>query len=173
MWSDPTVYLIAVPVALAMELWSMFLHGALWHGPLWFGHRSHHRERPGGARSRGWEANDVFALMHAGFAIALFALASRHPETVWAAPLTGVALGMTAFGAAYFAVHDGFIHGRLPLAWLARFAPMRRVRNAHLVHHHSNAVPYGLFLGRWELLRQRRRRARPAGGTTSGATEHF
>jgi beta-carotene 3-hydroxylase len=69
---------------------------------------------------------------------------------------------MTTFGVAYFVVHDGFIHGRLPVAFLARSAYLRRVRNAHRVHHmRSHDAPYGLFLGEAEL-RFRRRRARRA-----------
>jgi beta-carotene 3-hydroxylase len=64
----------------------------------------------------------------------------------------GVGVGMTVFGLAYLAVHDGFVHKRLPLAFLERFSYFRRVREAHKAHHsRPHAVPFGFFLGPWEL----------------------
>jgi beta-carotene 3-hydroxylase len=52
---------------------------------------------------------------------------------------------MTAFGLAYAVVHDGFVHGRLPVGVLGRVPYFRRLREAHLAHHRSNGGPYGLF----------------------------
>ena len=68
--------------------------------------------------------------------------------------LIAVGFGMSTFGLAYFTVHDGFIHGRLPVAFLARVPAMRRVREAHLAHHRGgHRPPFGLFLGPAELRR--------------------
>ncbi|MEZ4436370.1 MAG: beta-carotene hydroxylase [bacterium] len=156
MWSDPLFWVVLVGVACAMELWAMLLHGRLWHGALWPTHESHHVPR------RGWfEFNDVFAVFHAGVAMFLIIYGFESDHGRWSHLMIAAGFGMSAFGLAYFTVHDGFIHGRLPVEWLSRFGFMRRVRNAHRVHHtREHAAPFGLFLGGWELRRaQRRRRA--------------
>jgi beta-carotene 3-hydroxylase len=68
---------------------------------------------------------------------------------------------MTAFGMAYFVAHDGLVHGRLPLQFLAKIRWLRVVRNAHRMHHRlesqDDALPLGLFLGQWALRRARAR----------------
>lgn len=159
---DPWFWLSLVSAMIGMEYWSRWVHRVLWHGPLWSGHASHHAPRTGF-----WERNDIFAVWHA-----LIAAPMVYAGLRWQlAPLAGVGFGMTLFGAAYFTVHDGFIHGRLPVAFLGRFAWLRRVRNAHHAHHHrEHAAPFGLFLGPQELRAlQRRRSERPASASTAGA----
>jgi beta-carotene 3-hydroxylase len=144
---------VLLGVAALMELWAMWLHGALWHGLLWPAHRSHHVPRRGPL-----EFNDLFAALHAAVAMG-FVMAGLEWR-VW--PAAAVGFGMTLFGVAYFVVHDGLIHGRLPVAFLERSTWLRRVRDAHLVHHARTGGPYGLFLGPWELAR--RRDSSPLGG---------
>ncbi len=140
---------LVVLVAVAMELWAMLLHGRLWHGVLWFAHRSHHTPR------RGWlEFNDAFAALHALVAMGLIIGGLELLDGQIQLVAVAVGVGMSVFGMAYFTVHDGLIHGRLPVAFLARWSWLRRIRNAHLVHHQRDAAPYGLFLGVWELRRQ-------------------
>lgn len=151
MFREPLFWLIAVPVAVGMEFWAMFLHGRLWHGALWPAHRSHHVPRTGP-----FEFNDVFALFHATIAMALVMYGLHFRATVPAA----IGFGMTAFGLSYFVVHDGLIHGRLPVGFLARIGWIKRIRNAHQVHHKLDAGPYGLFLGPWELRRTAAERRR-------------
>lgn len=168
MWSDPIFWLVVLAVAVAMEFWAMFLHGKLWHGVLWPTHASHHRPRAGR-----FEFNDVFAVFHAALAMFLIIYGFESSHGRLSEMMIAVGFGMSAFGMAYFTVHDGFIHGRLPVRFLARFAYFRRVRNAHKVHHRSDHVgPYGLFLGEWELRRSKgervaqraaRKAAEPAG----------
>jgi beta-carotene 3-hydroxylase len=61
---------------------------------------------------------------------------------------------MTAFGAAYLVVHDGLVHGRLPVRALLRLAPLRAIVRAHEEHHRGRGgAPYGLLFGPWELRR--------------------
>jgi beta-carotene 3-hydroxylase len=55
-------------------------------------------------------------------------------------------------------VHDGLVHGRLPVGFLRRSAYLRRVVAAHRVHHARGGAPYGLFLGPWVLRRDASRR---------------
>ena len=63
---------------------------------------------------------------------------------------------MTVFGFAYIIVHDGLVHGRLPVQGLAKFRYLRQVRNAHRVHHLTGEAPYGLFYGPWVVKRMAR-----------------
>ena len=145
---DPHFWLVLITAALAMEFWAMLLHGRLWHGPWWPAHKSHHTSRTGW-----WEANDVFAAMHASVAIVLIVAGLEHRLGVHSELFVAAGYGMTVFGMAYFVVHDGLIHGRLPVGFLSRIDWLRRIRNAHQVHHRLDAAPYGLFLGPWELRR--------------------
>jgi beta-carotene 3-hydroxylase len=140
--------------ALGLEGWAALAHRWLWHGPLWVVHRSHHRGRRGRL-----EANDAFAVLHALLAMALVARGffADAPEVL------ALGLGATAYGLAYVAVHDGFIHGRLPLAWLGRSSYLRAVRAAHLAHHAAPGGPYGLLAGPWLQPRGSGRLRSPAG----------
>jgi beta-carotene 3-hydroxylase len=151
----PTVLVgtaVALAVAAAMEPWARFLHGQVWHRTLWWVHRSHH-----GRRSGRFELNDALSAAHAPVATALVMIGCNM-HGYHAAITIGVGAGMTLFGMAYVVVHDGFVHGRLPVRFLARAAWLRRVRDAHAVHHARGAAPYGFFLGPRELMRAPRPR---------------
>ena len=145
----------ALTVAVLMDLWAALLHGFVWHGALLFVHRTHHAPRAGR-----WELNDALSLLHAPLAIALILYGCAAAPSLGRELAYGVGLGMTAFGVAYVVVHDGFVHGRLPVAWLDRFRFFRAVARSHRVHHlGTGGPPYGLFFGRWELeIAGRRRR---------------
>lgn len=154
MWTQPYFWLTWIITACLMELWAMVLHGALWHGPWWGTHRSHHEPREGR-----FELNDLFALLHALLATGLIVYGFESGEHISSHLCIAVGFGMTTFGLAYFVVHDGFIHGRLPVSFLQRYAYFRRLRNAHKVHHRrEHSGPYGLFLGERELRWARDRR---------------
>ncbi len=144
---------LALLVAFAMEYWARYLHRAHWHRKLWFLHRSHHR--PGDGRR--WELNDLFSLLHAPLAILLIMSGSLTSGRTGDA-LLGVGLGMTLFGVGYFIVHDGLVHGRLPVQFLTRLKYFRQVRAAHIRHHTGGGAPYGLFLGQYEKPTSRQQR---------------
>lgn len=133
-----------------MEVWARFLHGRVWHGVLFAIHESHHRERKGR-----FEANDVLSVTHAPIAATLV-IVGCIMHGITGAVLRGTGIGMTLFGVAYVVVHDGLVHGRLPVQGLARFRFLRRVRGAHRVHHRTGGAPYGLFAGPSELAQSRR-----------------
>lgn len=151
----------AALVAYAMDLWAALLHGRVWHGRLWSIHRSHHEPRRGAL-----ELNDWLSLLHAPFAIALILYGCAAEPGVRRELAFGVGVGMTAFGLAYLVVHDGLVHGRLPVPGLSRWRWLRRIASAHRVHHTGRAAgaPYGLFTGPRELERAVRlaRAGRPA-----------
>lgn len=155
-------FAVALPVAAAMEPWARLLHGRVWHHALWRIHRSHHAHRSGR-----FEANDALSAAHAPIATVLIMMGCNMHGAA-AAVTIGIGAGMTAFGVSYVIVHDGLVHGRLPVAFLSRYGWLRRIRDAHRVHHARGAAPYGLFLGPRELTRAPHARgARPSAPPTS------
>jgi beta-carotene 3-hydroxylase len=153
---------VAFPVAATMELWAALLHGRVWHGVLWGVHRSHHRRRAGH-----FESNDLLSALHAPIAIALILYGCLGEPGALREVAFGAGLGMTLFGLAYVLVHDGLVHGRLPVGFLARVGYFARIRDAHLTHHtRGGREPFGLFLGPRELARASRR------ACASRSTEH-
>lgn len=153
---------IAAIVAVLMDVWAGLLHGGLWHRSLWGVHRSHHQPRVGR-----FELNDAFALVHAPPAMVLILYGCIAPESVHREVLYGIGIGMTAFAVGYGVVHDGLVHGRLPVSGLMKVGFLRRVVKAHRIHHTLPAgKPYSLFFGPTELrianrLRQRAASSRP------------
>jgi len=92
-------------------------------GCVW--HKSHHEPRTG------WfEKNDLYAVVFAGFAIVLIALG-----TAGAHPLEWIGAGMTAYGFLYFVAHDGLVHKRWPFKYVPRNGYLKRLYQAHLMHH--------------------------------------
>ncbi len=149
---------VATVVAVAMDVWAGLIHGLVWHGALWGLHRSHHEPRRGR-----FEANDALALVHAPIAVGLILYGCRGAEGWGREVLFGVGIGMTLFAVLYVVVHDGLVHQRLPVRGLLRFAALRRVKNAHAVHHqasHLGGAPFSLFFGPWELRARARARRR-------------
>lgn len=143
----------AIVVATMMDGWAALLHRFAWHGVLFPVHRSHHAPRGGR-----WEANDALSLLHAPIAIALILYGCVGLPSLARELAYGVGIGMSVFGVAYVIVHDGLVHGRLPVAGLARFRFFRAIARAHRVHHlgHRAGAPFGLFFGPWELARASR-----------------
>jgi beta-carotene 3-hydroxylase len=59
--------------------------------------------------------------------------------------LVAASIGITAYGAVYFIVHDLYVHRRMKRFPLKlRF--LARVKRAHAVHHRFGGEPYGLLL---------------------------
>jgi beta-carotene 3-hydroxylase len=128
--------LLVLLTALAMEPFSAGVHRYIGHGVAWPLHKSHH-EGP----VTGPEANDVIPAVSAALTIAMFALGTARPGL---GVLVPIAAGATIYGAAYFLVHDCYIHRRVPLlprcvGWLEPF------KAAHLVHHRTGTGHWGIF----------------------------
>jgi beta-carotene 3-hydroxylase len=123
----------------AMEGVAWLTHRYLMHGPLWFLHESHHTPRQGR-----FEWNDLFGVFFAIPSILLIWLGTRgYPPLLW------VGLGMTAYGMVYFGFHDVVVHRRLPLRKSPPGRYMRRIIQAHLIHHKTHrrdgAVSFGFL----------------------------
>ena len=107
-------------VAYAAHRWVM-------HGPGWFLHESHHRPRTGA-----WELNDLYAVIFAGPSIALL---YAGVQLGWWPGCTWIGAGIAAYGAIYFGFHDVIVHQRIPTRYLPRSAYMKRIVQAHRLHH--------------------------------------
>ncbi|MFD1911991.1 sterol desaturase family protein [Halodurantibacterium flavum] len=119
------VLLVLGTVAL-MEFVAYATHRWVMHGPLgWRWHKSHHEETHGP-----FEKNDLYAVCFAVVAIALFAAGS-----LWWGRLTWIATGVTLYGLIYFIVHDGLVHQRWPFRYVPRKGYLRRLYQAHRLHH--------------------------------------
>jgi len=117
--------LIVLATVAGMEGFAWAAHKYVMHGWGWGWHRSHHAPRTG------WfERNDLYALVFAGVAIALIALG-----TAGHAPLQWIGAGMTLYGLLYFIAHDGLVHRRWPLRWMPRSGYLKRLYQAHRLHH--------------------------------------
>jgi len=108
-----------------MEIFAWWAHKYVMHGWGWGWHRSHHEPR------HGWfEKNDLYAVVFAGVAILLIALGTAG---IW--PLQWIGAGMTAYGFLYFLAHDGLVHQRWPLRYVPRSGYLKRLYQAHRLHH--------------------------------------
>ncbi len=111
---------------VGMEFIAWFSHKYIMHGWLWNLHKDHHT---GGKHTV--ETNDLFSLI---FALPSF-LSIFCGLMFQLYTLVAIGFGMTAYGIAYFCVHDVFIHQRIKLFRNIDSAYFRAVRRAHKLHH--------------------------------------
>ena len=119
--------LIFLGIFFIMEFNAWFTHKYIMHGFLWNLHRDHHHKD----HDSWFERNDAFFIFYAIVSMTCFYLWSY--EAVWYCLPIG--LGILAYGAAYFIVHDIFIHQRFK--WLRNIDNKyaRGLRRAHKIHH--------------------------------------
>lgn len=117
---------IIIATFFAMEFIAWASHKYIMHGLGWYFHKDHHRPAPGF-----FEKNDVFFLLFAvpGCLFMVYGIIGGNDWRLY----TGI--GITAYGLAYFLVHDVFIHRRFQ--WIKQIdnAYFRAIRKAHKVHH--------------------------------------
>ncbi len=110
-----------------MEFNAWFTHKYIMHGFLWSLHKDHHKKDHGS-----WfERNDAFFIFYAIVSMTCFYL--WRYENIWYCLPIG--LGIMAYGAAYFIVHDIFIHQRFKIFRNANNWYAKGVRRAHKMHH--------------------------------------
>lgn len=124
-----------------MEVVAYVTHRWVMHGPGWFLHRSHHRQREGV-----FEANDLYALI---FAVPSILLLYGGVNLGWDSWTISVGAGIAAYGLIYFGFHDVIVHRRLSLRYVPRSAYMKRIVQAHRLHHATEskhgAVSFGFI----------------------------
>ncbi len=119
--------LIFVTTILAMELFAYVMHRWVMHGPGWFLHESHHRPRDGM-----FELNDLYGVI---FAIPSIFLIYMGVQGGWGANAAWIGAGIAGYGAIYFGFHDVIVHKRVGTRYLPKSAYMKRIIQAHRLHH--------------------------------------
>jgi beta-carotene 3-hydroxylase len=119
--------LLFLATITAMEGVAYAAHRWVMHGPGWFLHRSHHRTREGR-----FELNDLYAVI---FALPSIVLIYGGVEAGWGEWATWVGAGIAGYGVIYFLFHDVIVHQRLPHRYVARSTYMKRIVQAHRLHH--------------------------------------
>jgi beta-carotene 3-hydroxylase len=121
-------YLIPIMLVLGavafMEWFAAWSHEHIMHGWGWGWHKSHHEPHDAAL-----EKNDLYAVVFAVFSIALYFAGN------WVWPLWWIALGITIYGVLYFFMHDGLVHQRWPFKYVPRKGYLKRVYQAHRMHH--------------------------------------
>jgi beta-carotene 3-hydroxylase len=119
--------LLFVASVVAMEGFAYVMHRWVMHGPGWFLHASHHRARLGR-----WELNDFYAVI---FAVPSIVLLLGGMQLGWWSGCTPIGAGIAAYGAIYFGFHDVIVHRRVATRYLPRSSYMKRIVQAHRLHH--------------------------------------
>ena len=154
-------FILFLLTVAAMEAVAYAAHRWVMHGFGWFLHQSHHRAR------NGWfEANDLYALI---FAVPSVALLYGGVNLSWGSWAIWVGAGVAAYGAIYFGFHDLIVHKRLPHRYVPRSSYMKRIVQAHRLHHvtetRKGSVSFGfIWAPRPEALKAELSRRGAAGG---------
>ena len=157
---------LAVPLLVflvtlaAMEGFAYVMHRWVMHGPGWFLHASHHRPRPGL-----WEANDLYFVI---FALPSIILLLGGVQGGWGSWATACGAGIAAYGAIYLGFHDIIVHQRVKNRYVARSRYMKRIVQAHRLHHvvetKHGTVSFGFLVApRPEALKRELARRNRAG----------
>lgn len=134
-----TGILLFLATILAMEVVAYATHRWVMHGPGWFLHASHHRHREGR-----FEANDLYALI---FALPSVALLYGGVNLGWGSWAIWVGAGIAAYGAIYFGFHDVIVHCRVGHRYVPRSAYMKRIVQAHRLHHATESKQGSVSFG--------------------------
>ena len=139
--SVPAILAIFVTTVLAMEGFAYVMHRWVMHGPGWIWHASHHRPRTGR-----FEANDLYGVV---FALPSILLLYGGVNLGWGGWAIGMGAGIAGYGAIYFGFHDVIVHRRIAHRYVARSRYMKRIVQAHLLHHavatKAGAVSFGFL----------------------------
>jgi beta-carotene 3-hydroxylase len=136
-----------------MEGVAWFTHKYIMHGLLWKLHKDHHQPHADSF----FERNDFFFLLFAvpGMLLLFFGVKAGIDLRFW------MGLGITLYGAAYFAVHDIFIHQRFNFLRRSDHPYFRAIRKAHKVHHKhlgkEDGECFGMLLVPMKFYREAKR----------------
>ena len=155
--------LIALATFFTMEGVAWFTHKFVMHGLLWYLHEDHHKKDKGF-----FEKNDAFFLIFAVPAW-LFIMLGSMAQAWWA---VSIGFGITAYGSAYFLVHDLIIHQRFKVFTRTNNRYVKTIRWAHKMHHKylekEDGESFGMLLVAkkyWDKVRRdeeiRRKSAKP------------
>ncbi len=136
------IALIFIATVAGMEGFAYAMHRWVMHGPGWFLHASHHRPRTGM-----WEWNDLYFVI---FALPSILLLLGGVQLGWGDWATAMGAGIAAYGAIYLIFHDILVHQRLSHRYVPRGTYMKRIMQAHRIHHavetKHGAVSFGFIV---------------------------
>ena len=122
----------------AMELAANMTHRYIMHGVMWYFHKDHHQKEAGF-----FEKNDIFFII---FAVpAMLLIISGLLSHIYT--LSSIGIGITAYGFAYFWVHEIYIHRRLKLLDKIDSPYLQALARAHKDHHSIIEKEDGLNFG--------------------------
>ncbi|MEM1387735.1 MAG: sterol desaturase family protein [Pseudomonadota bacterium] len=134
--------IIVIATVIATEALAAWVHEHVMHGWGWGWHRSHHEVTDGAL-----EVNDLYSVVFGVFSVILFLIGSAYISFLW-----WVAIGLCVYGVLYYFVHDGLVHQRWPFRYVPKQGYLRRLYEAHLLHHavHSRdgAVSFGFLFAK-------------------------
>ena len=111
-----------------MEGFAYVMHRWVMHGRCgWRLHASHHRARRGA-----FELNDLYGVI---FAVPSIVLLYGGVQAGWGDWAAWVGAGIAGYGAIYFGFHDVIVHRRVAHRVVPRSAYLRRIVQAHRIHH--------------------------------------
>ncbi|MEO1052704.1 MAG: beta-carotene hydroxylase [Bacteroidota bacterium] len=131
--------LIILGTFLFMEGVAWFTHKYIMHGFLWVWHKSHHS-----VHGHVLELNDLFALV---FSVPSFLLIYLTTNEGGYSYLTSVGFGILGYGLFYFIFHDIIVHRRVKIKFKANSTYLKRIINAHYVHHEKHSKKGGEAFG--------------------------
>lgn len=111
-----------------MEGVAWFTHKYVMHGFLWVLHKDHHDR----SNHSPFEKNDFFFLIFAVPGSLFIIYGSQIGIDFF---LFWIGVGITLYGAAYFFVHDLFIHQRVKVLKKTKNPYLLGIRRGHKVHH--------------------------------------
>jgi beta-carotene 3-hydroxylase len=112
---------------LFMEGVAWFTHKYIMHGFGWKWHVDHHNHHQGF-----FEKNDYYAVVFSAVAIFTIIFGDINREYWY---LTYIGLGVSMYGISYFVFHDLIVHRRLKFKYNTKSSYMKRIMNAHYIHH--------------------------------------
>ena len=91
-----------------------------------------------------FELNDLYGVI---FAIPSIILIYGGVQAGWGGWATAVGAGIATYGAIYFGFHDVIVHRRLNHRYIPKSAYMKRIVQAHRLHHALESKHHGLSFG--------------------------
>jgi beta-carotene 3-hydroxylase len=131
-------FLLFIATFLFMEFMAWFTHKYVMHGFMWTWHKSHHK-----VHNHKLEKNDLFAVVFSIPSITLILFATLYNSGI----LLSIGLGIAAYGVFYFLFHDVIVHRRVRISFKARNKYLKRIINAHYVHHRKHTKDGGEAFG--------------------------
>ena len=118
---------IVIGTFIFMEGVAWFTHKYIMHGFLWNLHKSHHK-----VHKHFFEMKDLFAVIFSIPSILLIYIGYSYESY---SILKYFGIGIFLYGVAYLIFHDIIVHRRIKINFKINSEYMKRIMNAHYVHH--------------------------------------